>query len=227
MDHRIYGKLNRNDYGVYGTRRYPKGVPSAGTGADMSDPANRNPVTIALRHSAANVVPHTNTERWTYTVPRMRRAILQSALAELNRVTVGAANGLNTAGIFIKRAGTTTNVQVVARNTNDNAISPGLAKIHTGQIDLYEGDILAAFTNTNDGNFNLLTAAHLIEYDAVEKIIGFESVESSEGAGTGVGGAAAPSGGGYRQMIRVEPGNEFGYIAQGWTNLGGGFLGRN
>lgn len=194
MDHKIYFPP-RSDYGVYGTRRYPKGDSRPQSAIAAHAIENRSPVPITLRFTVANVGVHNGVERWTYTVPNRRRAVFQALEVDINRVSAGAANPINYAGIFLLRYGAPQDgeSEVVRASSNNDVITDGKLVTPGGaQLDLFEGDRLRALTTVGSGTWNLLANAHGIEYNAQEQVIG-HLLDATGGAENGYGGGSPPS----------------------------------
>lgn len=202
MDHRIYGRLNRADLGVYGTRRYPKGVGSGlvQNPVAASDPINRNPLTVTRVYRVANQAAGAGTidaGRWEYTVPPRRRAVFQALEVELARSLAGAGNTMSYAAIYLTRAGGSP-VELVRVTSHDDVVGSRDREVHTGILELYEGDKLNGSTSVVNGNMSFQVTAHGIEYDAEERITGQDvsqlGAEPSGGAGSRGSGYSAIGG---------------------------------
>jgi hypothetical protein len=71
---------------------------------------DRNPIVATIQFSSVGTAPHSNTIRQTYTVPTLRKALVQSHHINLVRATVattpgnytssGQAGGLNTSIVY-------------------------------------------------------------------------------------------------------------------------------
>lgn len=194
MDTRIYGpKIGRNDYGVYATRRYPKGgvVPS-----NPSDINARAPLPVNLWVNTAAIAPHAGIARATYTVPPRRRAVLQNAFASMRRASAPGVAAAYTAFVRLERAnGSGTSGIVYVQSYNASPNSDPFAMNRGDMMDLYEGDKITLQTeDTSTGGTVAYTLnCALIEYNAEEAIIGSYSAELS-GIGSTVGGGIAGTG---------------------------------
>jgi len=193
MDQGIYYPTSA-DYGVYLTRRYPKGisVPSGqlvpGIPTSPVDP-NANPLTVQRLSALSAIAPHALTERWRYTVPPRRRAVLQNALAHVNRVIAAAPVATFNASIIIRRANGDT-VPLTSTPSFDNTVGYTKSGHTPGPLELFEGD--AIFHTTHDdstgGAVTYAGSFTAIEYDSVHDVMQNGSFGAS-GASNGLSSA--------------------------------------
>lgn len=194
MDHAIYGRLGRTDLGVYGTRRYPKGGP----GAVVSNPAaieSRAPSTVVLNFGTPAGGVHPQIERWTYTVPDNRKAMIVSAVVEFARNVAGVGNQQINSIILIHRYNSVAAPLIRVTGTDDTLGARAQETFEGGAENciLFAGDRLRGFTGIASGDAGLICAAHLIEFNATEASgRNFAGGEFNPQVGLGL---ARPSGG--------------------------------
>lgn len=177
MDHKIYGRLQRTDFGVYGTRRYPKGqaiTPDVKPSGPISpiDPA-ANPTPISGRFLAAISGIHTETKRWQYIVPVNRRAIIQEAYVQMSRVAVPGVNAMDNARIgILRKSNPVSEANIVSVTSFDSTQIREHHRAYTETpVELFEGDILSAYTtNLGGGSMSYELNAVMIEYNSDYKV---------------------------------------------------------
>lgn len=181
MDHKMYYPT-QSDYGVFSVRRLPKGrtypAPGVPEGPTVPTDPNANPVTISRFHNAGGVTPHALTERWSYTVPRNRRAQVQSAMAHLVRSTAAAPVNDWLGVIRVERSGVPTqDIDLIRAHSFSNTVGERVEMNHTGPFELFEGDRIFAATldNSTGGGVGYDLTLLAIEYDAIHRVIGTDS----------------------------------------------------
>lgn len=184
MDHKIYFPTAA-DYGVYGTRRYPKGSSPAIAAASQGIPTNphdpnSNPVVVQLHYVASEIAPHATTQRWKYTCPPRRRGRIETVLASLKRDVVATLDNGVACSIKLTRAqhvsqALFTNL-VFAINRN-NTVGNTVQMVNSGPIELFEGDVLTSESvdDSVGGSNTFVLSATLIEYDSLHPVIGSEA----------------------------------------------------
>lgn len=226
IDHNIYGRLNRSDFGVYGTRRYPKGsaVPTSaevpGIPTDPHDP-NSNPLVVQLNYSASQIAPHVLTERWTYTCPPKRRGRIETAFSTVLRETAAAPVGGYFARVRLTRAqhvAIAVSTVIIQSHDRRNAVGDNVALVNPGPIELFEGDVLNADTvdESTGGLVRYLASVTLIEYDSLHPVIGSQA-SFTEGATSGPAGIAPLRGGSTGGFSAKFPTAEAMTLARGGT----------
>lgn len=195
FDSNIYSGPQR-ELGVYGTRRHPKGSGGAGVSVPGGGtPLDARPAPISLTHSGLG--PIAQAARWTYQVPPKRRAKLESALTYVTRAAAAAPAQGASAIVTLQRSGTSVEVPISHAQIFDNTLGARHDGLHTGPLELFEGDILRGYTvDLSTGGATLLRVdAVLTEMDAVLNV-GTAFVQSSTGGTfTAAGTKAATSGG--------------------------------
>jgi hypothetical protein len=207
MDHGIYYPTGA-DYGVYLTRRFPKGIgmPLANpTGPTEPTNPNNNPLPGNLTFRNPGLGIHGDTERWRYTVPSRRRARLISAFVEISPQVAAAAALMQFAFVRCKRIGVTPDAEIIRVTNQSTPVNDGIRKAYEGEFEMYEGDILYATTGEQDAArlSSYIVTAHLIEYDAIHRVqqsgtFGESGAVNGSGSGSGSGFILKPytSGGG-------------------------------
>lgn len=233
MDHKIYFPT-RVDFGVYNTRRYPKGYgpQTLPIGPTQPTDPNSNPLTVQRHYSVTLVPPHAQTERWNYTVPPRRRAVIQSAIAKMLRDVAAPGNLGYGARIHLRRANGQVDVFIAHCIDTNNAVGAQTSMIHTGPIEMFEGDTVFATTfDPNAGGSVVYTVTlTAIEYDNVHPTVGSDvyGVTGAEGlpgsppslftlkkptvSGSGSGGVVV------RSETALNPAE--------WQSIGGGYYQR-
>lgn len=182
MDKNIYFQT-QTDYGVYATRRYPKGrgVPTTPIGPTQPTDPNANPLTVSRGFRVGTVAPHALTERWNYTVPLRRRAQLQSANVLALRKVAAAPEGHVQVSVQVKRNGDLSGFILVAAEIRSNTIGNYAIQNHTGPFELFEGDtiLLTTVDDSVGGSTELGGTVLLIEYDAIHPVTGSDFLSES------------------------------------------------
>lgn len=210
MDQRIYGRLNRADLGVYGTRRYPKGVNiplSIPQGPTQPTDPNSNPAGVQRHFSSSGIAPHAQTMRWEYIVPPRRRAVIQSVYVKVMREVAAAPSVGYRANVSLIRAadlaqGVFTYL-AQAHGASNNVGDPVVEFPNSGPVEMFEGDILRGHTEdiSTGGQISYAVSATIIEYDATHRVTissagNNSGLDSLGGAGTRGGSSfSLPSGG--------------------------------
>lgn len=106
---------------------------------------DRSPSGQALFYNGAAVAPHGATVRFTRTVPAGQRAVVQSAFANILRVTAAGTPGLSVAWVEATINAVTTRLMSISQLTNGvgDTQHDGIA----GEILLNAGDVIAGQTS--------------------------------------------------------------------------------
>jgi hypothetical protein len=135
----------------------------------ISRPAwyDRNPSSQWLGFFNNNTPPHSDTQRWTYTVPSGKKAMLEYASAYVRRSAAATTVGRVQASIRVTPSGggvhTITIAQILTNNVGDSD------RMDLGQgFLLFAGDKIEGYTEdtSTGGTVNILLRAKLTEFDA-------------------------------------------------------------
>lgn len=122
---------------------------------------DRSPSGQALFYNAAGVAPHGATVRFTRTVPAGMRAVLQSAFANILRVTAAGTPGLSVAWVETTIGGVTTRPLSISQLTN--GVGDTQHDGYSGDVLLNAGDVVAGQTSdaavTGTVNYTLSAVA--------------------------------------------------------------------
>ena len=128
---------------------------------------DRNPKSVFKRYVATDVAPHALTERWSYTVPKGRKAFVEYLAASAVRITAAGPQGLVTACIDLGIPGPTAlslmAAQVMTNNVGDKD------RVNIGQsLTLEAGDVLKASSTdlSTGGTMAYRLVAKITEFDA-------------------------------------------------------------
>ena len=127
---------------------------------------DRNPISIERSYYGDNL-PHTSTQRWSYTVPSGKKAILEICFAVILRVSAAETADEVIGGIWIQPSGSS-NVAIVYTTMLTNNVGD-MDKTSLGQsLTLKAGDILQAITQDlgTGGLIRYRIAAKITEFDA-------------------------------------------------------------
>jgi hypothetical protein len=134
---------------------------------------DRNPLNI-VKVYANTVGPHASTQRWSYTVPTGRKAMMEELFDEVFRASTASANGGPTCDIYYTPSGGSQSYLCESIISNVTAgAGPGTGaydKTIMGQgIILYAGDNVACYTLDagSGGTVSYICSAKLTEFDAV------------------------------------------------------------
>ena len=128
---------------------------------------DRNAITVFKRYVATDVAPHAATERWSYTVPKGRKAFVEYLAASAVRITIAGPHGLVTACIDLGIAGASAE-SVMAAQVMTNEIGDK-DRVNIGHsLTLEGGDVLTSSTTdlSTGGTMAYRTIAKIIEFDA-------------------------------------------------------------
>jgi hypothetical protein len=130
-------------------------------------PWDRNPLMVRLSYEADGVAPHFLTERFLYTVPSRRKAILNSLAIAIIREVAPTTTGLVVARIVITPSGGSP--LTILRIAHQLAAVGEPFHLTTDPNALMSpGDVLAAVTNdqSTGGTMGYNLSAILTEFDA-------------------------------------------------------------
>jgi len=71
-------------------------------GAQRPEPHDRNPVRQTLTYSGTGIAPHATTQRFSYTVPSGKKAIVLAAQANLQRATAATTAAITRASVQLQ-----------------------------------------------------------------------------------------------------------------------------
>jgi len=86
-------------------------------GAQRPEPHDRNPVRQTLTYSGTGIAPHATTQRFSYTVPSGKKAIVLAAQANLQRATAATTAAITRASVQLQNT-----LVVDARISYDNNV---------------------------------------------------------------------------------------------------------
>jgi len=135
------------------------GTPSAVARPEWYD---RNPVKIRRNSVGAGISPHSDTERWTYTVPAGKKAIVESLQTTMIRKTAATTAGRPYAHIIV--AGIAFLKAVIIGNAigdrSDPTVGPAMV--------LVAGETITANTadDSTGGTVDFFVAMTATEFDA-------------------------------------------------------------
>jgi hypothetical protein len=128
---------------------------------------DRNPSSQWLSYQANNVAPHSITQRWVYTVPSGKKAILEFAACYVRRSAAATTVGRVQVDIWITPSGGSVKkislAQLLTNNVGD------MDRMDLGQsLILNAGDKIEGYSEdaSTGGTTNILIAAKLTEFDA-------------------------------------------------------------
>lgn len=188
MDRDIYFQTNA-EMGIYAARRHPKGsginsdaggagggasapvANAGGTGGAVSSdtPSGVNPLPVLLDFHNS-LASHAATSRNVYTVPPKRKAKLQAATACVQRTIAAAAVGQAFFVIRVFRNGAINAAELVRAQIFNNAVGAQDNMVHTGEVELFEGDRVEIITGDGSGAGGAVGydgSAAMVEYDSV------------------------------------------------------------
>jgi len=139
------------------------GTPSAVARPHWYD---RNPSNI-WRQYAATLGPHSSTQRWSYTVPAGKKALVEFSIACLLRVTAASTVGEAYAYVYYTPSGGTGGSLFEVRLLT-NGIGDGKSLIVGQGIMMFAGDQLLGFTGdgSTGGTIEYVIAVKITEFDA-------------------------------------------------------------
>lgn len=129
-------------------------------------PWDRNAtVPFALSTSQVAIAPHAATQRWTYTVPSNRKALIMSAHAMSYRITVATTVG-QVQGLVARPS--TTYTYIAEANYLNNAIgAQDRSDIGSGMVMLASDQLIGQdFDTSAAGTCSFEESAGVLEFDA-------------------------------------------------------------
>jgi len=128
---------------------------------------DRNPITKIFNYNGANVAPHAITQRFTYTVPAGKKAIIEAALVYFYKRTVQTTLGLVGAYIDVNLGGAGAQVLLSQEMYTNNVGDKDHTELGTTML-LSAGDIIRGFTFDlgTGGGVTYILAVMVTEYDA-------------------------------------------------------------
>jgi len=128
---------------------------------------DRNPTSIQKLHADAGRSPHSETERWTYTVPSGKKALIESLYIKIMRATAASSAVLVLAAVQLGLGGGTNYYHWIAALRTNNVGDKD--DIIIGQsIILNAGDVLRAISSDSStgGTVDYYILAKITEFDA-------------------------------------------------------------
>lgn len=128
---------------------------------------DRAPLTQAFRYLSFGIAPHAIVDRWSYTVPANRRAIVATMQATLCRDLAPGAAGLAQSFIWLDDVAQA-NTSILEQNWISAGLTAGLGGIFVSGPAMQATEVLAGRTvdTSTGGTFGYLLTAVLTEFDA-------------------------------------------------------------
>lgn len=129
---------------------------------------DRNPSSIMLSWDGI-VTPHGATERWSYTVPAGKKAMVEALQCAVRRVTTATNPGPAWMRVYVKPAGASEQTLLLAfLSTTDNTVGSRMECSIGASLTLFPGDQIRAvsFDLSDSGTILYLASAKLTLFDA-------------------------------------------------------------
>jgi hypothetical protein len=128
---------------------------------------DRNPVTTFKSYYEGNVAPHGLTERWTYTVPSGKKALVELIAIWMNRTAAPTTLGRAEARLLFFPSGGSETPLVYSVLYDSNVGAEKNVNIGQSSI-MLQGDKIRATTYDGSigGNVSYLVLAKITEFDA-------------------------------------------------------------
>jgi hypothetical protein len=128
---------------------------------------DRNPSSKAQYFETGGISPHALTERWSYTVPAGKKAMVELLQVKVERRTAATTPGQAQAYVFITPYGGSTRYMLNAVIWTNGAGDKDVQTI-TGTLALYQGDVISGQTQdtSNGGTCYYFLSYKISEFDA-------------------------------------------------------------
>ena len=128
---------------------------------------DRNPKSVFKRYSATDVAPHAQTLRWTYTVPKGKKAFVEYMGIRIERITAAGTPAEVIVCIDLEIEGLASMSFMIAVLVTNNVGDTDRDSIGQSLI-LNAGEVLRSYTTdlSTGGTMRYLTVAKITEFDA-------------------------------------------------------------
>lgn len=130
---------------------------------------DRNPINTVREFNARAVLPHAETERWTYTVPADKKAFLENGVADTILASAASSGGLRLCAITMDTDQNAALIVVTGEILPEqNTIADRDKNVFTGAMMAVAGEIIAGISVdvATDGTVNYRCVSKITEYDA-------------------------------------------------------------
>jgi len=128
---------------------------------------DRNPAVRFLQYSADGAAPHTDTERWNYTIPTGKKAFAEASELEIVRATAASAAGLVMCRVNYRPSGGIPYRLLTLRMRTNGVGDARLIQLGHS-VTLLAGDALYGYTadQSTGGTMDYTETVKITEFDA-------------------------------------------------------------
>ncbi len=132
-----------------------------------TDIRERNPVMITAQYAADNIAPHGLTQRWIYTVPAAKKAIVESLYTMLGRSVVGAPGAMAFARIQLTPSGVASAIISESRIYTNVVGDKWIVSLACNLL-MCAGDVMSGITidQSTGGTFSYIITMKATQFDA-------------------------------------------------------------
>jgi len=135
----------------------------------ISRPAwyDRNPIQRSNFYVAGTVAPHTSTQRWSYTCPSGKKAMVEVLMANVMRDSAATTVGVAESGVFLSPGGSGS-VIIVSAEILENTVGARNYFSLGVSLTLLATDVISGstFDASTGGTCRYQLSYKIIEYDA-------------------------------------------------------------